>query len=129
MCCCKFLMLHFLSYTWPKNVHFMILTNQTLPQKASSAQGVNKMLGVTYPLCSNEFIGAPIGSIMFLFDTSRLKRSQGESYTTHDYNIVSFDFQTLHHFEHYWTYRCTDNFIGTNCTLLLLLSKRPCPIK
>ncbi len=25
-----------------------------------------------------------------------------------------------HHSKNYWTYRCTDNFIGTNCMLLLI---------
>ena len=82
-----------------------------------------------HPVCSNKIICAPIYPLIFKSGDQASKSGWKSRYTLLMMSIMycvklNFDlteFQSLNiNLQHYQTYRCTDKFIGTNCTSLLL---------
>ncbi len=78
-------------------------------------------------VCSNKFICAQIGPIMIVIWNIKIEKESKWKLTLHNTWLQHCQglFLIFKHFlsagsllETYRTYRCTNNFIGTNCTLL-----------
>ncbi len=72
-----------------------------------------------HPVCFNKIVGAPIDPVILKWWKSRYTLLMMSFMCCVKFNfrlnLISLDFKL----QHYWTYRCTDKFIGTNCKSLL----------